>query len=209
MERHTTDLDTDSEGAVSFSHWHAWCFLVRCILIYCLAFLGSTTVRIPDGAYKLGPDEWWSQVWGSRYVCFVLSKHRAIFVWPWNENAQIKQKQQTNGKRAIWLVNRTDTNRGGFWLVKRTLGWKNLMPENFLEFNRYLALTSYYNTIGQSNNAFSILVYFWRENEESTLWSFHPLADKTNNEHLPKPFFKIIRKSLLFLNHFTTRTWYR
>ena len=27
-------------------------------------------------------------------------------------------------------------------------------------------------------------------------WSFHPLADKTNNEHLPKPFFKIIRKSL-------------
>ena len=157
MERHTTDLHTDNEGAVSFSHWHAWCFLVRCILIYCLAFLGSTTVRIPDGAYKLGPDEWWSQVWGSRYVCFVLSKHRAIFVWPWNENAQIKQKQQTNGKRAIWLVNRTDTNRGGFWLVKRTLGWKNLMPENFLEFNRYLALTSYYNTIGQSNNAFSIL----------------------------------------------------
>ena len=27
-------------------------------------------------------------------------------------------------------------------------------------------------------------------------WSFHPLADKTNNEHLPKPFFKVIRTSL-------------
>ena len=25
---------------------------------------------------------------------------------------------------------------------------------------------------------------------------FVPLADKTNNEHLPKPFFKVIRKSL-------------
>ena len=25
---------------------------------------------------------------------------------------------------------------------------------------------------------------------------FHPLAYKTNNEHLPKPFFKVIRKSL-------------
>ena len=25
--------------------------------------------------------------------------------------------------------------------------------------------------------------------------SFHPLAYKTNNEHLPKPFFKVIRKS--------------
>ena len=26
--------------------------------------------------------------------------------------------------------------------------------------------------------------------------SFHPLADKTNNKHLRKPFFKVIRKSL-------------
>ena len=31
------------------------------------------------------------------------------------------------------------------------------MPENFLEIKRYFALTSYCNTIGQSNNAFSIL----------------------------------------------------
>ena len=30
-------------------------------------------------------------------------------------------------------------------------------PENFLEINRYFALTPYCNTIGQSNNAFSIL----------------------------------------------------
>ena len=85
------------------------------------------------------------------------SKNRAIFVWPWNENARTKQKQQTKGNRAIWLVYRTDTNARGFWLVKRTLGWKNFMPENFLEINRYFALTSYCNTTGQSNNAFSIL----------------------------------------------------
>ena len=39
------------------------------------------------------------------------------------------------------------------------------MPENFLEINRYFALTSYYNTIGQSNNAFSILGFLWRENK--------------------------------------------
>ena len=81
---------------------------------------------------------------------------RAIFVWPWNENAQTKQKQQTNGIRAIWLVYRTDANACGFWLVKQTLGWKIFMPENFLEINRYYALTSYCNTIGQLNNAFSI-----------------------------------------------------
>ena len=69
---------------------------------------------------------------------------RAIFV-KWNENI------------AIWLVYRTNTNAREFWLVKRTLGWKDFMPENFLEVNRYFALTSYCNTIGQSNNAFSIL----------------------------------------------------
>ena len=93
-----------------------------------------------------------------------------------------------------------DTNARGFWLVKRTLGWKNFMPENFLEINRYFALTSYCNTIGQSNNAFSILGFSLAgnrtETEESMFWSFHPLADKTNNEHLPKPFFKVIQKSL-------------
>ena len=82
---------------------------------------------------------------------------RAIFVWPWNENARTKQKRQKNGNRAIWLVYRTDTNARGFWLVKRTLGWKNFLPEKFLEINWYFALTSYCKTIGQSNNAFSIL----------------------------------------------------
>ena len=66
----------------------------------------------------------------------------AIFVWPWIENARTKQKQQTNGNRAIWLVYRTDTNACGFWLVKRTLGWKTSCPRTF-------ALTSYCNTIDQ------------------------------------------------------------
>ena len=31
-------------------------------------------------------------------------------------------------------------------------------------------------------------------------WSFHPLADKTNNDHLPKTFFKVARKSLILLS---------
>ena len=99
--------------------------------------------------------------------------NRVIFVWPWNENARAKQKQQTNGNRAIWLVCRTDTNASG---VKQTHGWKTSCPKNSLEINRYLALTSYCNTIGQSNNALSIFGF-------SMFWSFHPLADKTNNEY--------------------------
>ena len=99
------------------------------------------------------------------------------------------REQNRNNKRvrtAIWLVYRTDTNARGFWLVKRTLGWKTFIPENFLEINRYFALTSYCNMIGQSNYAFSLLGFLWRENEEAMFWSFHPLADKSNNENLPR-----------------------
>ena len=109
-----------------------------------------------------------------------------IIVWPWNENAWTKQKQQTNENRGISLVYRTDTNARGFWLVKRTPGWKYFMPENFLGINRYFALTSYCNTIVQSNNAFSILGFSLagKKTQEAMFWSFHPLADKTNNENL-------------------------
>ena len=89
--------------------------------------------------------------------CVMILVNRAIFVWPWNESARTKQTQPTNGNRAIWLVCRTDTNARGFWLVKPTLGWENFMPENFLEIKWCFALTSYWNTIGQSNDAFSIL----------------------------------------------------
>ena len=81
-------------------------------------------------------------------------------------------------------------------IVKRVdLGWLSgrsgeKLHARELEINRYFALTSCCNKIGQSNNAFSILGF------SSMFWSFHPLADKTNVEHLPKPFFKVIRKSL-------------
>ena len=101
---------------------------------------------------------------------------RATFVWPWNENARTnRNNKRTEIELFDWFI-------GGFWLVQRTLGWKNFMPQNLLEINRYLALT-YYG-------------FLWRENEEFIPWSFHQLADKTNNEHFPKQFFKVIRKSL-------------
>ena len=70
------------------------------------------------------------------------------------------------------------------------------MPENFLEINRYFALTSYGNTIGQSNHAFSIIItVFFGGKTKSPC--FDLFSDKTNNEHFkPKPFFKVIGKSL-------------
>ena len=47
-----------------------------------------------------------------RLVCIDLIHlcNRAIFVWPWNENARTNQKKQANGNRVIWLVYRMDTN---------------------------------------------------------------------------------------------------
>ena len=110
---------------------------------------------------------------------------------------QNRNNKLTEIERFDWY--RRDTNACGFWLVKWTLGGKNFMPENFLEINRYFGLTSYWNTMGQSNNAFSILGFSLagkRRGHVLIFSSLHPLADKTNNEHLPKAFFKVIRKSL-------------
>ena len=83
---------------------------------------------------------------------------RAIFVWPWNENARTKQKQQTNRNRVIWFVYRTRHKLA--WLL---VGWANarVKKRHARELSRnikqYFALTSYCNTIGQSNNSFCLL----------------------------------------------------
>ena len=64
------------------------------------------------------------------------------------------------------------------------------MLKNFLEINRYLALMSYCNTIGQSNDSFSILGFCLAGKRRVHALSFHPLADKTNNELLTETIFQ-------------------
>ena len=115
-------------------------------------------------------------LFGSTFTWYYFFPSRAIFVWPRNENAWTKQKQQTNGNRAIWLVYRTDTNARGFWLFKRTLWWKNFMPESFLEINGCFALTSYCNMIDQSNNAFSILGFSLGRKRRGRVLIFSPIG---------------------------------
>ena len=106
---------------------------------------------------------------------------------------QYRNNQRTEIERFDWFIERIQTRVAFGWLSERS-GEKTSCPENFLEINRYFALTSYCNTIGQSNNAFSILGFLWRKNEEAMFWSFHPLADKTNNEQIPKPFERLSGK---------------
>ena len=89
------------------------------------------------------PQDWFGTPTWLPFHCFGTP------IWPpWRHKKTLH--------RTIWLVYRTDTNAPGFWLVKRTLGWKNFMPENFLEINRYFALTTHC----QSNNNFSTLGFF-------------------------------------------------
>ena len=73
---------------------------------------------------------------------------------------------------------------GLFWLVKRTLVRKNYMPKNFLEINRYFPSTSYCNTIGQSNNAFSIKGFFHRKTKSPCFDIFiHWLIEQITNTY--------------------------
>ena len=77
----------------------------------------------------------------------MLMYDRAIFVWPRNEN-----NKRTEIERFDWFIERIETHLAFGWLSER-LAEKTSCPKNFLE----IALTSYCNTICQSNNPFSIL----------------------------------------------------
>ena len=81
------------------------------------------------------------------------------------------------------------------YLLRRLV--KNVTPENVLESNdtslwRHTATRLANRTIPPPYQ-----VFLWWENEQAIFWSFHS-SDETNKEHLPKPFFKVIRKSALY-----------
>ena len=99
--------------------------------------------------------------------------------------------------RAIWLVYRTDTKMcvAFGWLSEHS-GDKTLCPRTFY---KSIDTSLWRHTATRLANLTMPSPYkgfLSRENEEAMLWSFHPLAHKTNNEHLLNEFFKIIRKSL-------------
>ena len=78
--------------------------------------------------------------------------------------AQNRNNKRTEIERFDWFIERIQT--------RKVFGEKNFMPENFLEINRYFALTSNCNTIGQWNPAFSILGFSWQENVDSGCFPF-------------------------------------
>ena len=65
---------------------------------------------------------------------------------------QNRNNKRTEIKRFDWFIERIQTHLAFGWLSERSDG-KTSCPKNFLE----IALTSHCNTIGLSNDAFSIL----------------------------------------------------
>ena len=78
---------------------------------------------------------------------------------------QNRNNKRTEIERFDWFVERIQTRVAFGWLTERSC--ENFHERELLEINRYFALTSYCNTIGQSNNASSILGFSLTENEES------------------------------------------
>ena len=76
-----------------------------------------------------------------------------------NTREQNRNNKRTEIERFDWFIERTLTCVAFDWLSERS-GEKTSCPKNFVEINRYFALTSNCNTIGQSNNPFSILRFF-------------------------------------------------
>ena len=71
---------------------------------------------------------------------------------------QNRNNKRTEIERFDWFIERIQTRVAFGWLSERS-GEKTSCPKNFLEINRYFVLTSNCNTIGQSNNVFSILEF--------------------------------------------------
>ena len=76
-----------------------------------------------------------------------------------------RREQNRNNKRTEielfdWFIERIQTRVAFGWLSERS-DEKTSCLQNFLEIIRYLAFTSYCNTIGQSNSAFSILGFLF------------------------------------------------
>ena len=114
-------------------------------------------------------------------ISVVIKHDRAIFVWPWNENPRTKQKQQTKGNKAIWLVYRTDANAPGLWLVKRTLGWKNFMPEE-LSRNRFDVILQHDWSIEQCFLHIRVFTHV----AFSLMWPASMLIEKKENFYIKK-----------------------
>ena len=115
---------------------------------------------------------------------------------------QHRKNKWTEIERFDWFIERIQTCVAIGWFFNRTLDMSEKTSCPRISRNQPILR---FDVILQHH-----FFFLWRKNEEVMFWSFHPLADKPNNEHLPKPFFKVTRKSLhcfLFCFAFVFTVW--
>ena len=88
----------------------------------------------------------------SSFICRPFALERLSYDLEMKTLERNGNNKRTEIERFDWFIERIQTHLAFGWLSERSAE-KTSCPKNFLE----LALTSYCNTIGQSNNAFSIL----------------------------------------------------
>ena len=103
---------------------------------------------------------------------------------------QNKNNKRAEIKRFDWFIERIQTH---LWLVKRTLGWKNFMPEE-LSRNRFDVILQHDWSIEQC--LLHIRVFFGGKMTSPCFVPFiHWLIKQITNTY-QNHFFKVIRKSL-------------
>ena len=91
-----------------------------------------------------------------------MQNYPTLYVERFSHDLEMKTRERNrNNKRTEierfdWFIQLIQTRVAFGWLSERS-GEKTSCPKNLLEIIRYFALTLYCNTIGLSNNGFSIL----------------------------------------------------
>ena len=139
------------------------------------------------------------KIWAGTLLMRNRSIERFSYDLEMKRDEQKRNNKRTEIERFDWFIERIKTRVAFVWLSERS-GEKTSCPRTFQKSTdtslwRHTATRLTTQTMPSLYKGF-----LWRENEEVIFWSIHPLADKTTNEHIPKPFFKVIRK--LFTRNF-------
>ena len=126
---------------------------------------------------------------------FIMAIERFSHDLEMKTREQNRNNKQTEIERFDWFIERIQTRVAFGWLSERS-GEKTSCPRTFYKSSDTLLWCHTATRLANQTTPSPYKGFLWRENEESMFWSFHPFADKTNNVPLPKPFFKVIRKSL-------------
>ena len=157
---------------ISFTFWYLGCHQ------YCVGFKDSGNIwfwRWEQSEYKPLLDD---HPWGSEKphaLIHIMYMNRTTQRFSYDLEMKTREQKRNNKRTEIqqfdWFIERIQTHLAFGWLSERSAE-KTSCPKNFLE----IALTSYCNRIGQSNNAFSILGFSLAGKRRVYVWFFSSIG---------------------------------